>query len=125
MADTYGARLAKHHYMPPKSGHLSLADFLGREMGRLDSQIATLLMRRIGLYPPGTLVRLASRENACVTRRWRNGLVRRAVSFMDARGRPLDPPREREVLNRAHLMRGVLEREAAWPPINWKQLWGY
>lgn len=125
VADTYCARLSKRHYTPPKSGHISLSEFLGREMGRLDSQIATLLLRRIGLFPPGTLVRLASREYACVTRRWRNGIVRYAVSFMDARGRPLDPPRERDLTSRAHLLRGVLEKETTWPPINWKYLWGY
>lgn len=125
VADTYCARLTKRHYTPPKTGHISLSEFLGREMGRLDSQVATLLLRRIGLFPPGTLVRLASREYACVTRRWRNGIVRYAVSFMDARGRPLDPPRERDLTTRTHQLRGVLEKESAWPPINWKYLWGY
>lgn len=125
VADTYCARLAKRHYTPPKVGHISLAEFLGRELGRLDSQIATLLLRRIGLFPPGTLVRLASREYACITRRWRSGIVRYAVSFMDARGRPLDPPRERDLSTRTHQLRGVLEAESAWPKINWKYLWGY
>ncbi len=125
VADTYCARLSKRHYTPPKSGHISLTEFLGRETGRLDSQIATLLLRRIGLFPPGTLVRLASREHACVTRRWRNGIVHYAVSFMDARGRRLDPPQERDLTTRAHLLRGVLEKEAGWPPIDWKRLWGY
>lgn len=125
VADTYCARLSKRHYTPPKSGHISLSEFLGRELGRLDSQIATLLLRRIGLFPPGTLVRLASREYACVTRRWRSGIVRYAVSFMDARGRPLDPPRERDLSTRNNQMRGVLESESAWPKVNWKYLWGY
>lgn len=125
VADTYCARLGKRHYTPPKSGRTSLSEFLGREMGRLDSQIATLLLRRIGLFPPGTLIRLASREYACVTRRWRSGIVRYAVSFMDARGRPLEPPRERDLSIRNNQMRGVLEVESTWPKINWKSLWGY
>ena len=125
VADTYCARLEKRHYTPPRSGHISLADFLGRELGRLDSQIATLLLRRIGLFPPGTLIRLASREYACVTRRWRGGNVQYAVSFMDARGRPLEPPRERNLNNRAQQMRGVLAPDPGWPAIDWKSLWGY
>lgn len=125
VADTYCARLSKRHYTPPRSGHISLANFLGRELGRLDSQIATLLLRRIGLFPPGTLIRLASREFACVTRRWRGSVVRYAVSFLDARGRPIDPPRERDLSSRLQQMRGVLELDPGWPPINWKSLWGY
>ena len=125
VADTYCARLDKRHYTPPKSGHISLADFLGRELGHLDSQIATLLLRRIGLFPPGTLIRLANREYACVTRRWRGSVVRYAVSFLDGRGRPIDPPRERDLSSRVQQMRGVVEIDSSWPPINWKSLWGY
>ncbi len=125
VADTYCAKITGRHYRPPKSGRFALQEIFGRERGRLDSQIATLLLRRIGLFPPGTLVRLANRENACITRRARSGMVRLAVSFMDPRGRPLDPPRERDMSTRTHHLRAVLEAEPAWPKIDWKHLWGY
>ena len=87
--------------------------------------MAVQLLRRVGWYPPGTLIRLASREHACVTRRNRNGFIRFAVSFLDGRGRPFDPPRERDLTTRTHRSRGVLELDPAWPKIEWKQLWGY
>lgn len=125
VADTYCAKITGRNYRPPKSGRYALQEIFGRERGRLDSQIATLLLRRVGLFPPGTLVRLANRESACVTRRGRGGAVRFVVSFMDARGRPLDPPRERDITARANHLRSVLEMEPAWPRIEWKHLWGY
>lgn len=125
VADTYCAKITGRNYRPPKSGRFALQEIFGREHGRLDSQIATLLLRRVGLFPPGTLVKLANRENACITRRGRGGSIRFAVSFMDARGRPMDPPRERDLTTRTHRLRNVLEVEPAWPKIDWKHLWGY
>lgn len=91
----------------------------------LDSQIASLLLRRIGLYPPGTLVRLANREHACITRLGRNGQAIFAVSFLDSRSRLLESPRERNLTLRAYAIRNLLDLDPAWPKINWPLLWGY
>jgi len=125
VADTYCAKITGRHYRAPRSGRFALEELFGREKGRLDSQIAILLLRRIGLYPPGTLVRLSNRESACVTRRGRGGALRFAVSFLDGRGRPLESPRERDLNHRSHQMRALLDPEPAWPKIDWKRLWGY
>ena len=125
VADTYCAKITGRHYRPPKSARFALQEIFGREKGRLDSQIAILLLRRMGLFPPGTLVRLANRESACIARRGGGGCARLVVSFLDARGRPLDPPRERDVSTRTYQVRGVIEVEPVWPAIDWKRLWGY
>jgi len=125
VADIYCTRISGRNYRPPKSGRYALRELFGRQRSQLDSQIAILLVRRVGWYPPGSLIRLASRESACVTRRNRGGFIRFAVSFLDARGRPFDPPRERDLTTRTHRPRGVLMLDPAWPKIEWKQLWGY
>ncbi len=125
VADTYCAKITGRHYRPPKSARFALQEIFGREKGRLDGQIAILLLRRVGLFPPGTLVRLANRESACIARLGRGGQVRLGVSFLDARGRPLDPPRERDVSTRTYQLRSVIEIEPTWPAIDWKRLWGY
>lgn len=125
VADTYCTKVGSRDYRPPRSARAAVQEIFGRDRGRLDSQLAILLLRRLGVFPPGTLVRLASRETACITRRSRAGALRFAVSFLDARGRPMDPPRERDLGTRTHQLRGVLDADPAWPPIDWKQLWGY
>jgi hypothetical protein len=125
VADSYCTRISGRHYRPQKPGRSALDALFGNERIHLDSQIATLLVRRVGLLPPGTLIRLASRETACITRRGRNGGHRFAVSFMDARGRLLEPPRERDLTTRLHHMRAIVEPEPAWPKVDWKRLWGY
>jgi len=88
-------------------------------------QIASLLLRRIGLLPPGTLVRLSNRETACITGLGRNGLVLFAHSFLDARGNALESPRERNLASRAYAIRYPVDADPVWPKINWPMLWGY
>jgi len=125
VADIYCDKLASRHYRPPKSLRLAFKEWFGGERAQLDTQIVNLLLRRVGLYPPGTLVRLANRETACITRLGRNGHVRFATSFLDARGRALATPRERNLETRLYAMRNHLTPDPAWPPITWPLLWGY
>lgn len=125
VANVYCDKLAGRYYRPPKSLRQAFKEWFGEERAHLDTQIVNLLLRRIGLYPPGTLVRLANRETACITRLGRNGHVRFATSFLDARGRALDPPRERNLETRAYALRNHLTPDPAWPALNWQLLWGY
>lgn len=125
VADIYCSKIGARHYQPPKSSRVAFKELFGAEHHYLDSQIASLLLRRLGLFPPGTLVRLANRESACITRPGRNGRIRFAISFLDARGRLMETPRERDLTTRAYAPRNLTRREPEWPKINWAQLWGY
>lgn len=125
VADFYCTKINGRYYRPPKSSRVAFQALFGDERAHLDTQIATLLLRRIGLLPPGTLVRLANRENACITRLGRNGHVRFAVSFMDARGHALESPRDRNLETRAYAIRSLIDLDPVWPKINWNLLWGY
>ncbi len=125
VADVYCTKIDGRHYRPPKSTRFAFKDLFGDEHAHLDTQIAALLLRRIGLYPPGTLVRLANREYACITRLGSNGRYRFAISFMDGRGRALETPRERNLETRAYAIRNLVDLDPAWPNINWNLIWGY
>jgi len=125
VADVYCAKISGRHYRPPQSTRTAMKDLFGRERARLDPQISAQLLRAMGLYPPGTLVRLANGESACITRRGRGGMAHFATSFLDGRGRLLEVPRERPLDRPTYALRGFLEAEPDWPAINWKTLWGY
>jgi len=98
-----------------------MQELFGIDRHRLDEQLASLLMRRLGLYPPGTLVRLENGESACIARRGQGGSVRRAISFLDAEGRLLEPPRGRDLAT--HTIRGLLSPDPAWPAVEWERIW--
>lgn len=125
VADIYCAKVTGRYYRPPRSPRYALEELFGSERRRLDAMVINVLLRRMGTYPPGTLVRLANFERACVARRVRDGVVRRVVSFLDARDMPLDPPLERNVTRRSTAIRGFVEEERRWPQINWPAVWGY
>ncbi len=125
VADVYCTKVNARHFRPPKSARFAARELFGAERATLDTQVASLLLRRMGMYPPGTLVRLANREYACVTRPGRNGRVRFAVSFIDARGRAFESPRERNLETREHAIRHTVNLDPAWSKIGWSQLWGY
>ncbi|MEW5768793.1 MAG: HD domain-containing phosphohydrolase [Pseudomonadota bacterium] len=125
VADVYCAKISGRHYRPPQSSREAMREIFGRERAHLDGQISAQLLRTMGLYPPGTLVRLANGESACITRRGRSGIARFATSFLDARGRLLEVPRERPLDRQTFAIRGFLEAEKDGPEINWKHVWGY
>ena len=125
VADFYCAKVAGRHYRPPRSASYAFQELFGREKARLDSHIATVLLRQMGIYPPGTLVRLANRETACIARITRGGTARWAVSVLDARERALEPAQARDLGTRNHTIIGTAERLPGWPEIDWMAVWGY
>jgi hypothetical protein len=125
VADFYCAKIGGRHYRPPKAASFAFQELFGREKSHLDIQIATRLLRRLGLYPPGTLVRLANRETACIARAGKGGAARWAVAVLDPRERALEPPKTRDLSLRNHAIIGSAERQPNWPEINWKAAWGY
>jgi HD-GYP domain-containing protein (c-di-GMP phosphodiesterase class II) len=125
VADVYCGKISARSYRPPKSPRLAFKTLFGTERTQIDMQIASLLLRRIGLLPPGTLVRLSNRETACITGLGRNGQVMFGISFLDARGNALESPRERNLSSRAYAIRYPVDADPVWPKINWSTLWGY
>lgn len=124
VADYYCAKVAGRHYRPPRSPEQALRSLFGSERQRLDMQLAAHLLRRLGLYPPGTLLRLANRETAAVTRYpGHRKALRHVVSFLDYRGRLHERPQVRDTSR--HAIVGLAEPDPGWPPIVWERLWGY
>lgn len=126
VADFYVAKISGRYYRPPHSPGAALKHIFGQDRSRLDSQVAVVLMRRMGIFPPGTLVRLANREIAAVTRRSdQKGNIRHVVSFLDHRSNVMDRPTDRNISVSAFAIRGVAQVELNWPQIDWPRLWGY
>ena len=68
VADVWCAFLSHRHGRVCRYPRQALRDLFRRERGKLDDAAMLALRRIMGYYPPGTLVRLANRETALVTR---------------------------------------------------------
>ncbi|MCS6786354.1 MAG: hypothetical protein NZ524_04875 [Thiobacillaceae bacterium] len=124
VADVYCAQVERRYYRPARTSEAAWRALFEPARRQLDTRMAALLMRRLGLRPPGTLVRLMNRETAVITRTFGPGKPpRQAVSFLDASGHPLHTPLVRDLHH--YPIQDLTSADPAWPHIAWPRLWGY
>lgn len=90
VADAFSAMLRPRPYRDRVPARNALADLYADPRGRYDRALVELLTRDLGLYPPGSVVRLASGEIAVVTRSRPSDMARPQVAaIIDRRGYPM------------------------------------
>lgn len=136
VADTLAARLSGRKARAPVYWNLNHAGdaslltrhVFGADLARLDKSLVNQLMRALGPFPPGSLVRLSNRELAVVTRR-RFGSAsqpRQVVAIADTFGRPLDAPMFRATGPGLLTIRAYAQDESGRHHAhNWGRAWGY
>lgn len=105
-----------------------LQHVFGSDLGRLDPSLARLLMRRLGSFPPGSVVRLSSGEMAIISRRTYEpgGTPREALAFLDMKGRPQETPRTRKIGPHDCRIQGYAhDDQPRLPSYDWQSIWGY
>ena len=80
VADSWCALLFQRAGRPRRTPQEALRELNGQAIGKLDHLIFVTLKKMLGPYPPGTLVRLASRETALILRWPRRGAAAGAAA---------------------------------------------
>ncbi|MDR2091864.1 MAG: hypothetical protein LBP58_00860 [Azoarcus sp.] len=140
LVDIFTARLRRRQGRGPRHWNITLARDLARltehvfgaDLHVLDLSLARLLMGRLGLFPPGSIVRLSNGELAIVSRRSYD-IVRdkilspsEVLSFLDASGQPCEAPQPRRVgLNAYRILSYAHNDQPRLPPYDWPKIWGY
>ncbi|MDR3086386.1 MAG: hypothetical protein LBU45_00290 [Azoarcus sp.] len=109
-----------------------IAQIFGADIDSLDLSLARLLMGRLGLFPPGSILRLSNGEMAIVSRRSYD-LVRaatlaprEALSFLDTNGNPQGAPRARRIGPHDYRVLGYAnDNLPRLPAYDWAAIWGY
>ncbi|AUL99419.1 hypothetical protein B4966_03945 [Rhodocyclaceae bacterium] len=135
VADVFAARLlgrrgrGPHFWNLAKTGtHDQLLEHVfGRDLRQVDHHLARLLVRRLGRFPPGSLVRLSNGELAMVCRRHGTTQPREALALLAPDGRRHAQPLRRlfadtdlRILGYAHD-----DQLRLLPEYDWALLWGY
>jgi HD-GYP domain-containing protein (c-di-GMP phosphodiesterase class II) len=112
--------------LPKSLAHAKLSLF-GKDLHRLDQQLINVTLSQVGIYPPGTLVRLSNRGIAVVARSPRKEEPPKSVvGIFSPSGLPL---REPEVYPIAPLhgeqIRSIVPMEDRWMRYDWQAAWGY
>lgn len=123
-ADVWCALLAhRHNRVCRYPGH-ALRLLFQREHSRLDPAIMLALRHLMGRYPPGTLVRLANRETALVTR-WFHHHAQPiyVVSLLRPSGEALRWPERRRTDRVLHAIRDYTYLPAQPVGVDWVRVW--
>jgi hypothetical protein len=143
LVDIFAARQRTRRGRGPMYWSLSRArdlprlteQIFGADLDLLDISLARLLMGRLGLFPPGSIVRLSNGEMAIISRRSYD-LVRDATlvphevwSFLDANGQTYPVPCARRISrtgSRNFRILGYAHDDLPrLPAYDWPIVWGY
>ena len=123
-ADVWCAFLSHRHDRVCLQPRQALRDMFRRERGKLDDATMLALRRVMGYFPPGTVVSLANRETAMVTR-WfaRRGRPTYVVSLLRPSGSPVSCPQVRDTTRPDYAIRDYTHLPLVHSPVDWPKVW--
>ncbi len=124
LADRYCARVSARSYRKAMLPNAALRDILLEGKETVDAQLASVLLRELGIYPIGTFVKLLSGEIGIVTRKGLNSTTPHVLSLVNPWGGKLDVPLRRDTKIDRHAIREVLGADQAALSFRLDQLWG-
>lgn len=124
VADSYTAMIRARAHRPARTP-LEAQGELFKGMGvRYDERICTALVKELGIYPPGSIVRLANREIAVVREYSTKEGKALAMSVYDANGLPFLAPQKRDIADpRYAIIRPVPMAEVRAAAVIIRRLW--
>lgn len=123
LVDVFVARLSPRRSRPGLVPQLAArAIYLGE--GGQPNAIGAALVKTLGIYPPGSYVRLANDEVAIVVRRGRRANAPQVFSIVGRQGLPLGEPALRDTLERAYEVKAGVPAEDVRVVVNASRLLG-
>lgn len=95
MADLYIARISPRKSRRGLAPNVAIRD-LFLDMRQHNPELSALFAKQLGIYPPGSFVRLQDGETAVVIRRGEQVNHPLVIAVADAAGNPLSPPQIRD-----------------------------
>jgi HD-GYP domain-containing protein (c-di-GMP phosphodiesterase class II) len=107
LADRYHAMISPRAYRKGLSPTQALKKIFQTRGKEIDEKIALLFIKIVGIYPPGSFVRLSNGETAIVTRRGGDPMKPVVKSILSRSGKFLEKPKRRETSNSAYEIAGL------------------
>jgi HD-GYP domain-containing protein (c-di-GMP phosphodiesterase class II) len=123
-ADVYCARVTGRRYRPPLQANIALRWLYLNEGARLDEKVAASFIKTLGVYPPGTGVRLRNGSIAVVTHRGSGSLTPQVSSITTHDGLRVTTPIRRRGDVGAHAISEVVNLEELELSVSMEALWG-
>jgi HD-GYP domain-containing protein (c-di-GMP phosphodiesterase class II) len=120
-ADVYMAKISPRAQRPALVPKVAAAQLFKEEAG---GPIATALIKPLGVYPPGDLVKLRSGEVGVVTRRGASGSAPTVATLTNAQGKPVVNTFTRDTSQPAYAIEGALADRTAYGRVLPERVYG-
>ncbi|MDH5692869.1 MAG: HD domain-containing protein [Gammaproteobacteria bacterium] len=107
MADRYHAMISPRSYRKGLTPTMALKHLFQTRGKVIDEKIGAIFIKELGIYPPGTYVRLKNGETALVTRRGSNSMRPKVKSLLSSQGLKMRKPLVRNCADRRFAVLGL------------------
>jgi hypothetical protein len=115
-ADVYLAKVSPRAYRSAKAPNVAAKEML--QGNGLSQQIAGIIIKEIGIYPPGSYVRLANGETAVVTARGEQAHTPTVYSLVNGTGMPMGEPVLRDTKSANYAIASIVPRSKVMVAVN-------
>jgi len=124
LSDRYGAAISPRAYRRARVSKDMMRDLSVNKGKEYDATLCVLFNKELGIYPPGSFVRLNNGETAVVTHRGRDSMKPRYVSVLDSKGELFLNYPSRNTGSSDHEIQGMCFLEET-NFLNLHKIWGY
>lgn len=124
LADCYSAMVSPRIYRDSVDSSAALKQLFLERGKEYDEQLAVLLIKYMGIFPPGTYVRLANDEIALVVRRTANNMAPQVSSVISIKRLPYSRPIQRDNKRKEFAIKGIVENKKKFS-FSLATIWGY
>lgn len=123
ISDVFTARIATRAYKEKEASSAAVRNIFQDRGNSLHPELTALMVKTVGLYPPGSIVRLLNNEIGVVTSRGENINQPTVHAIVGTRDDPLGTPLKRETSKPEYGIKCVMSADQAQVKINKYLLW--
>lgn len=124
LADCYSAMVSPRIYRDTVDSSAALKQLFLERGKEYDEELAVLLIKYMGIFPPGTYVKLANDEIALVVRRTANNMAPQVSSVISVKRLPYSRPIKRDNNRKEFAIKGIVENKKKFS-FSLATIWGY
>jgi len=125
LADCYSAMISPRDYKESMGASNALKQIFLDRGKEYDETLSVLLIKYMGVYPPGAYVMLNNGEIAVVVKRTSNNMAPKVASVFSASGTPYTRPIPRETTRDEFSIKGIVDTDEKRLAFNIANIWGY
>jgi HD-GYP domain-containing protein (c-di-GMP phosphodiesterase class II) len=123
VGDIYGASISKRTYREALPPDAAMREIYIKGGERIETDLIKMCVKLIGIYPPGTFVRLMNGEIAVVTHRGEKAHLPIAHSVVRENGKMFLDPQKRDCSKDQYSIKEIITNDKDKIPVNCCQLW--